>query len=213
MDIERVNENTLKLFITYRDIEDRGYSREEIWYNRAKGEELFWEVINEVNTEDYFELEGPIWIHINASEVGLEVVVTRASFNPETDISSMFQPMEDMHDNRPEPMNIEQSLLDAFENEQNEVTTFRYVFKDIDDVIPVAKRLLNRGLETSLYRLENKYYLIVNFEDLEDKADIRNINSIIREYLASSKVTVYRLEEYGEAIMVNNCFETVVQYF
>ena len=213
MDIERVNENTLKLFITYRDIEDRGYSREEIWYNRAKGEELFWEVINEVNTEDYFELEGPIWIHINASEVGLEVVVTRASFNPETDISSMFQPMEDMHDNRPEPMNIEQSLLDAFENEQNEVTTFRYVFKDIDDVIPVAKRLLNRGLETSLYRLENKYYLIVNFEDLEDKADIRNINSIIREYLATSKVTVYRLEEYGEAIMVNNCFETVVQYF
>jgi adapter protein MecA 1/2 len=213
MDIERVNENTLKLFITYRDIEDRGYSREEIWYNRAKGEELFWEVINEVNTEDYFELEGPIWIHINASEVGLEVVVTRASFNPETDISSMFQPMEDMHDNRPEPMNIEQSLLDAFENEQNEVTTFRYVFKDIDDVIPVAKRLLNRGLETSLYRLENKYYLIVNFEDLEDKADIRNVNSIIREYLATSKVTVYRLEEYGEAIMVNNCFETVVQYF
>ena len=213
MDIERVNENTLKLFITYRDIEDRGYSREEIWYNRAKGEELFWEVINEVNTEDYFELEGPIWIHINASEVGLEVVVTRASFNPETDISSMFQPMEDMHDNRPEPMNIEQSLLDAFENEQNEVTTFRYVFKDIDDVIPVAKRLLNRGLETSLYRLENKYYLIVNFENLVDKAEIRNINSIIREYLASSKVTVYRLEEYGEAIMVNNCFETVVQFF
>ena len=213
MDIERVNENTLKLFITYRDIEDRGYSREEIWYNRAKGEELFWEVINEVNTEDYFELEGPIWIHINASEVGLEVVVTRASFNPETDISSMFQPMEDMHDNRPEPMNIEQSLLDAFENEQNEVTTFRYVFKDIDDVIPVAKRLLNRGLETSLYRLENKYYLIVNFENLVDKAEILNINSIIREYLASSKVTVYRLEEYGEAIMVNNCFETVVQFF
>ena len=215
MDIERVNENTLKLFITYRDIEDRGYSREEIWYNRAKGEELFWEVMNEVNTEDYFELEGPIWIHINASEVGLEVVVTRASFNPDTDISSMFQPMEDMNDNRPETMNIEQSLLDAFENEQDEVATLnsRYVFKDIDDVIPVAKRLLNRGLETSLYRLEDKYYLIVNFEDLEDKAEIRNVNSIIREYLASSKVTVYRLEEYGEAIMVNNCFETVVQFF
>ena len=45
MDIERVNEHTLKLFITYRDIEDRGYSREEIWYNRAKGEELFWDMM------------------------------------------------------------------------------------------------------------------------------------------------------------------------
>ena len=215
MDIERVNENTLKLFITYRDIEDRGYSREEIWYNRAKGEELFWEVMNEVNTEDYFELEGPIWIHINASEIGLEVVVTRASYNPDTDISSMFQPMEDVDDSRSEQMNIEQSLLDAFGNEQDEATTInsRYVFKDIDDIIPVAKRLLNRGLETSLYRLDNKFYLIVNFEDIEDKDEIRNINSIIREYLASSKVTVYRLEEYGEAIMKDNCFETVVKFF
>ena len=81
MDIERINENTLKLFITYSDIEDRGYSREEIWYNRSKGEELFWDVIGEVNTDDYFDLDGPIWIHINASEQGLEVVVTRANLH------------------------------------------------------------------------------------------------------------------------------------
>ena len=215
MDIERVNENTLKLFITYRDIEDRGYTREEIWYNRAKGEELFWEVMTEVNTDDYFELEGPIWIHINASEIGLEVVVTRASYNPETDISSMFQPMDDMNDNQIEEMSIEQSLLEAFENEQDDtsIVSSRYVFKDIDDVIPVAKRLINRNLKTSLYRFEDKYYLIVNFEELEDKDEIRNIHAIIREYIASSKVTVYRLEEYGEAIMKDNCFETIVEFF
>lgn len=35
-------------------------------------------MIDEVNTEDYFDVEGPIWIHINASEVGLEIIVTRA---------------------------------------------------------------------------------------------------------------------------------------
>ena len=215
MDIERVNENTLKLFITYRDIEDRGYTREEIWYNRAKSEELFWEVMTEVNTDDYFELEGPIWIHINASEIGLEVVVTRASYNPETDISSMFQPMDDMNDNQIEEMSIEQSLLEAFENEQDDtsIVSSRYVFKDIDDVIPIAKRLINRNLKTSLYRFEHKYYLIVNFEELEDKDEIRNIHAIIREYIASSKVTVYRLEEYGEAIMKDNCFETIVEFF
>ena len=215
MDIERVNENTLKLFITYRDIEDRGYTREEIWYNRAKSEELFWEVMTEVNTDDYFELEGPIWIHINASEIGLEVVVTRASYNPETDISSMFQPMDDMNDNHAEEMSIEQSLLEAFENEQDDtsIVSSRYVFKDIDDVIPIAKRLINRNLKTSLYRFEDKYYLIVNFEELEDKDEIRNIHAIIREYIASSKVTVYRLEEYGEAIMKDNCFETIVEFF
>lgn len=95
MDIERINENTLKLFITYSDIEDRGYTREEIWYNRAKGEELFWDIIGEINTDDYFDLDGPIWIHINASESGLEVVVTRASVGNDSETSSMPGSFED----------------------------------------------------------------------------------------------------------------------
>lgn len=37
MEIERVNEFTIKFFITYRDIEDRGFDREEIWSDRERG--------------------------------------------------------------------------------------------------------------------------------------------------------------------------------
>lgn len=214
MDIERVNDNTLKFFITYRDIEDRGYSREEIWYNRAKGEELFWEVMTEVNTEDYFELEGPIWIHINASEIGLEVVVTRATFNPEqSDLSSMFQQVEEDEEESFDQKTMEQSLFEAFENEKiDSSTVYRYVFTDIDEIIPVAKRLVNYHLTTSLYQFENKYYLAVSFND-KDSKEIRNIHSIIREYVAPSKVTIHRLKEYGNEIMEGNCFETINEFF
>ncbi len=41
MEIERINDSTIKFYITYRDIEDRGFDRDEIWYNRERGEELF----------------------------------------------------------------------------------------------------------------------------------------------------------------------------
>lgn len=41
MEIERVNDSTIRFFITYKDIEARGFEREEIWYNRERGEELF----------------------------------------------------------------------------------------------------------------------------------------------------------------------------
>lgn len=214
MDIERVNEHTLKLFITYRDIEDRGYSREEIWYNRAKGEELFWDVISEVNTEDYFELDGPIWIHINASDVGLEVIVTRASFNQENDASSMFQAMDESDARHSMAPDIEDALMEAFERDHEDqvAKNSRYVFKDIDEVIPVAKRLVDANLPTSLYQFENKYYLSIDYELLEEDAS-RNFNSIIREYLQPSKVTLHRLQEYGTLIMDRNCFETVVNFF
>jgi adapter protein MecA 1/2 len=212
MDIERVNEHTLKLFITYRDIEDRGYSREEIWYNRAKGEELFWDVMTEVNTEDYFELEGPIWIHINASEVGLEVIVTRATFNPDSDMSEMFQSMDEQMERSLVP-EMDEAISEALDKEieENVQLNSRFIFKDIDELIPVAKRLANRQLNSSLYQFENKYYLYVDYENLND--DSRDINAIIKEYLQPSKVTIHRLQEYGQLIMNQNCFETVVQFF
>ena len=212
MDIERVNEHTLKLFITYRDIEDRGYSREEIWYNRAKGEELFWDVMTEVNTEDYFELEGPIWIHINASEVGLEVIVTRATFNPDSDMSEMFQSMDEQMERSLVP-EMDEAISEALDKEieENVQLNSRFIFKDIDELIPVAKRLANRQLSSSLYQFENKYYLYVDYENLND--DSRDINAIIKEYLQPSKVTIHRLQEYGQLIMNQNCFETVVQFF
>src|SRR5574342_699475 len=78
MEIERINENTVKFYISYVDIEKRGFDREEIWYNRERSEELFWEMMDEVHQEEEFEVEGPLWIQVHAMEKGLEVLVTRA---------------------------------------------------------------------------------------------------------------------------------------
>ncbi len=40
MRIERVDDTTVKLFITYSDIEARGFKREDLWTNRKRGEIL-----------------------------------------------------------------------------------------------------------------------------------------------------------------------------
>ncbi|MFC7685639.1 adaptor protein MecA [Ureibacillus sp. GCM10028918] len=215
MDIERVNENTIKLFITYRDIEDRGYSREEIWYNRSKGEELFWDMIGEINTEDYFDLDGPIWIHVNASEHGLEVIVTRANINSDGDSNSLLSSFEEHRDAAHK--NIDESIFESYDDEDinhlglNNISLYK--FKDIDEIIPVANRLVSFGLQSSLYKFENYYYLAVDFTNVEENQERMDIRSIINEYLTGSKLTIYRIQEYGETIMEQDCFETVIQYF
>lgn len=216
MDIERVNENTIKLFITYRDIEDRGYSREEIWYNRAKGEELFWDMIGEINTEDYFDLDGPIWIHVNASEHGLEVIVTRANLNSDGESNSLLSSFEEHRDAAHK--NLDESIFESFDDDDmnhldlNNISLYK--FKDIDEIIPVANRLVSSfAVQSSLYKYEKYYYLAVDFSNIEDNQERRNIRSIITEYLVPSKMTIYRIQEYGEIIMEQDCFETVLQYF
>jgi len=81
MEIERINEHTVKFYISYLDIEERGFDREEIWYNRERSEELFWEMMDEVHQEEEFIVEGPLWIQVQALEKGLEVLVTRAQIS------------------------------------------------------------------------------------------------------------------------------------
>ncbi|MEG0259677.1 MAG: adaptor protein MecA [Lysinibacillus sp.] len=221
MDIERVNENTLKLFITYNDIEDRGYSREEIWYNRAKGEQLFWDMIDEVNTDDYFDVEGPIWIHINASDVGLEIVVTRAhilkdgeSLDDHSQFSEhreMFAPFDEVGE---ELLNHLSQFGDIDESELlADTDIFVYKFKDIDELIPVAKRMTDDTVDSSLFKYENYYYLVVDYGYVDEEVNRYDKNAVIREFLTPSNFTIHRLEEYGELIMENDCFATVRQYF
>ena len=216
MDIERINENTLKLFITYSDIEDRGYSREEIWYNRSKGEELFWDVISEVNTEDYFDLDGPIWIHINASEIGLEVVVTRANGGSDAETVNLLQNFEENRDITDQLNGMEEALYNTLGKEgkeEAEIVDARFRFKDIDEIIPLAKRAVAFGLPSSLYKFENYYYLFVDFQHIENYEEVKNMMALFKEYLPVSKTTVHRLQEYGEVIMAEDCFETIVTYF
>src|SRR5699024_9121456 len=81
MEIERINENTIKFYISYIDIEDRGFEREEIWYNRERSEQLFWQMMEEVNHKEEFVVEGPLWIQVQALEKGLEVIVTKSKLS------------------------------------------------------------------------------------------------------------------------------------
>lgn len=81
MEIERINENTVKFYISYVDIEDRGFEREEIWYNRERSEQLFWQMMDEVNYKEDFNVDGPLWIQVQALDKGLEIVVTKAQMH------------------------------------------------------------------------------------------------------------------------------------
>lgn len=78
MRIERVDDTTVKLFITYSDIEARGFNREDLWTNRKRGEEFFWSMMDEINEEEDFVVEGPLWIQVHAFEKGVEVTISKS---------------------------------------------------------------------------------------------------------------------------------------
>lgn len=217
MDIERINEHTVKFYISYVDIEERGFDRDEIWYNRERSEELFWEMMDEIHEEEDFPIEGPLWIQVQANDKGLEVVVTKAQLSK--DGQKLELPiMEGKTKDFPVDENIESLLDNHFNNPQDdqlddeeEQLQFVIRFDDFEHIISLSKYMME-GFQNSLYAFEGKYYLFVEFLE-EDDEMIEDLLSLILEFGSESRVTIHRLEEYGKLIMKDNALEQVRQHF
>ncbi|PLR97605.1 adaptor protein MecA [Bacillus sp. T33-2] len=222
MEIERINENTVKFYISYFDIEERGFDREEIWYNRERSEELFWEMMDEVHQEEEFAVEGPLWIQVQALDKGLEVLVTKAQLSKDGQKFELPVPDDKLKD-LPVDERIEE-LLDQHFNpnaeadeiyDEEESLEFLLVFNDFEDVIALSKRPGLETLNTALHNLDGKYYLYIEFpeDSFEDEDEIDNILSILLEYGQESTMTIYRLEEYGKKIIEQDVFSVLRKHF
>lgn len=221
LEIERINDNTVKFYISYGDIEERGFDRDEIWYNREKSEELFWEMMDEVHQEEEFMIEGPLWIQVQALDKGLEVLVTKAQISkdgqkfelPITDerlkdipVDERIEELLDQHFNTKTDDEDDDSYEDTLE--------FLIAFKDFEDLISLSNRNILDDLSTKLYSFEGKYYLYVDFPEEEyDEEDIDNSLSLLLEYGHETAVTIHRVEEYGKLIMSQNVFSEIRRHF
>ncbi len=209
MDIERIDENTVKFYITYGDIESRGFERNEIWDNRERGEELFWEMMEEANTGSDFVIDGPLWIQVHAMESGLEIVVTKANAAKEGKEVFPMERFEQLFGGLRE--SIKKESKETTDVEQEDQLQFMFCFHDFEDVISLGKKHDFSSLTNHLFIFENKYYLFVEFHE-EDK-DVENVIALISEFGYDSPITIYRLNEYGKEIISNNALTKIVEYF
>jgi adapter protein MecA 1/2 len=217
MEIERINEHTVKFFLSYVDIEERGFDRDEIWYNRDKSEELFWEMMDEVHDEEDFMAEGPLWIQVQALDMGLEVIVTKAQLSkdgqklelpiPEDKLKAIDQNLDSIMDH------FDKSDLDD-DDIDDEVQRLQFMirFDDLENIISLSSHHLY-GFHSHLFSFENRYYMYIDFEDEQDDDEIENTLSIILEYGQESRITIHRLEEYGKEIFSENVLNQIRKYF
>jgi adapter protein MecA 1/2 len=217
MEIERLNESTIKFYITYKDIETRGFDREEIWYNRERGEELFFEMINEANDKENFELEGPLWIQVQALDKGLEIIVTRGQI---TDGNVRLEiPVSNDQDTSPVDENIVDMLDDNFikdknqEDEEPELLDLVIGFDDFEDIISLSHHLEVRGFQNALYHYGNRYFLFVMFTDEFPEEEQDNILSQILEFGYESEISIHRIQEYGKEIIAEEALQGLRNLF
>lgn len=233
MEIERINEDTVKFYVSYLDIEKRGFHREEIWYNREKSEQLFWEMMEEVNYQEDFEIEGPLWIQVQAHGKGLEFTVTRARISA-NDLG-MFDSQEDEDDysnkerqeDLPSDGDIEdfvnskilpskQAELEGFLKDEDENFSLIVKFSDIEHIIQLSHSFneIVDDMNDRLFYYKDAYYLYMEFyQHIFDDDAQEDIISLALEFSEEADETIHILEEYGKVIFENQTFAQIRSYF
>ncbi|MFZ3577917.1 adaptor protein MecA [Virgibacillus sp. DJP39] len=222
MEIERINDNTVKFYISYIDIEDRGFEREEIWYNRERSEQLFWQMMDEVNYKEDFNVDGPLWIQVQALEKGLEIIVTKAQVskngenielsteNGKTIDISVDEDIENMLENK-----FGKDKEEKIEEEEGSLS-FVASFSDFEDIIQLSHYFQDEtdSFQDSLFYYNNNYYFYLEFidETIEDSKQ-EDVISKVFEFGKDTDVTIHYLEEYGKKVFTDETFEQVRNYF
>ncbi|WP_156288886.1 adaptor protein MecA [Oceanobacillus salinisoli] len=218
MDIERINENTVKFYISYLDIEDLGFEREEIWYDRERSEQLFWQMMDEVNYKEDFNVDGPLWIQVQALEKGLEIIVTKAKITKNGELQANDAIMDSHFEDK-----IENFLEDKFgknvANDDEFIEDGMWIiadFNNFEDAIQLSHYFQDDtdSVEETLYFYNNKYYLFMEFSpELLDDHLQEDLISQVLEFANDSDMSIHVLEEYGKKIFEYNAFEQIKSYF
>lgn len=192
MRLERLTVNKIKIFLTSDDLIERGLSKEDIWKDSIKWQQLFHDMLEEASEEFDVEIQGSVAVEIFSLQAqGMIMIIT---------VDEVVEDDEILYDGFVEM----QVRVEGCEN-------LLYEFESFEDIIGLSIKLFSLNLNGgSLYSFNNRYYLLMNNLDT---SIIENIAAFFSEYGNPSILSRHMLSEYGKLIIENKAVETIVHYF
>ncbi|HWQ42943.1 MAG TPA: adaptor protein MecA [Desulfosporosinus sp.] len=187
MRVQKVNEHTIRIFISLTELSDRDITMADLFQRSVKTEQLFWELIAQAREEVEFNLDQPFWIQATVAS------------NDEFVITIMKQ--ED-------PVEGSMKEKAAKKTPKGRVTELVYAFADFEDVVSAVGRLPEfNQLRSSLYEFEEEYYLVLNRMGAGKKRLLAE--AILDEYGEIVATTGVFLSEHGKTIIKVKAVQTL----
>jgi adapter protein MecA 1/2 len=189
--IERVSSSQFTIFLTFDDLIERGFNKEDLFYDANGIQNLFTDVMYEASSELGFELEGKLYVQVHLMQAqGMHVIVTQNCDNIDWD--------EDF---------IEMKVT------LDESKELIFSFDDFENIIQVSSYLSTLSVNGGqVFYMGDRYYMLLNRDELggNNKEDVI---ALMSEFSNPSIVTSYRLKEYGKIIIKSSAIETIVRAF
>ncbi len=226
MEMERINENTIRVSIGNEDLEERGITFLDLLGNQQQIETFFYSILEEVDVDEQFQETDSVTFQVLPNKDGLELFISK---NLPLDDLSNFEGLEDNmlsdsfsdflkeHINAASDTDKVDELLDEeldMVNPDTQIQDVIFRLGTFEEMIVLANNIRLSDVVTYLYKFKEDYYFRVSFF-IEEKSpgQVKNEISQIYEYAQKTNVTEDVLEEYGTLVMELNALELTRYYF
>lgn len=231
MEMERVDENTIRVVLGSDDLEARGVTILDLLGNHQQIEKFFYSILEEVDADHVFADNDAVTFQVMPSHNGLELLISRLDEDEINDKDSLNKAVLKRAKNATKnqhQLNDLQKILqgsDADDNDQDDLE--RYLndeevdvrdvvlqLPDFEAMIQLADALRLEAGMSNLYRYRGTYYIqLVLFTDEMREMNPDDALTIAKEYGNKTTVTSEVLSEYGEKIMDQTALELTRHYF
>ena len=220
MEMERINENTIRVLIGTDDLDKRGITVLDLLGNHKQIESFFYSILEEVDKDHQFQNNDAVTFQVLPNQNGLELFISKdVDFgkddlvlgpNDDNKKDSVSKFIDDQHDTAKQSKS-DKSEADEFGHQKRTVI---FEFDSLEEFIALAKALRLENGTSDLYMYKGHYYLKLQLFS-SDPVDIVVADEIAIAYEYGNKTSVTEdvLTEYGDLVMENSALELSRHYF
>lgn len=223
MEMEYINENTIRVFIETDDLIERGISFMDIMSNQHDVERFFMSVLEEVDVSKKFQHTEAITFQVMPKRNGIDLYISKG-FGDENDEEDAFRQLMDTigeleDDDKAAQEN--QDNLDAAVTEMNKddnkkasipekekdtvESQINIVFHIFEDFLAFARDFKDQYADIDLYLFNDLYFALISFDTNELSDDeIKDLTFIAQEYGELSALDSGLIRERGLEIAKQN---------
>ncbi|EXJ22888.1 Negative regulator of genetic competence MecA [Alkalibacterium sp. AK22] len=213
MEIEHINEDTIRVTIENTDLEERGITFLDLLGNQKQIEKFFYSILEEVDIDEEFQESEAVTFQVMPNNNGLELFISKGT-NFKEGFNQLGGADEELASSSGLSEESVPNIEDELDTEANETKEVTIVLQDFEQMIQLSKSLYMESGLSHLYAYKNQYYLNLIFfvEEMNEKTSEEEL-AVALEFGEKSSVSSEVLNEYADKIMETNALELTRFYF
>lgn len=222
MEMEHINENTIRVLIENADLEERGVTFLDLLGNHKQIENFFYSILEEVDVDEQFHESDAITFQVLPNGNGLELFISKGGpLNDQLDFSSASENLNSdefsQYIKKQMVQNLEKSETEIDETVnhiEDEIKEVVLRFNQFEDMIELSKMMHVDKARSNLFLYKESYYLNLVFfvNEMTERSADEEI-ALALEFAEKTTVTQGVLEEHGKILMEKNALELTRYYF